>query len=138
MADDFEPREFLAGVAFGLLMAAAGLQVASLHGGPHEITYTVVTCDNCSYEDFRTVSERILDPRFVEVSESSSRGKRLIEKYELNYVPGFIIEKGVEEHKNFSRIRGSVVEFEDAYVVSDRGNEVAQRFSSGKELQVDE
>lgn len=134
-AADLTPYRFVTGFLVGFLVCLTVLNLPGILASQQKVDFTVVTCENCSYDRFRTVSGELFEARFTEVDHRSSRGIRLIEKYNLNYVPGFIIEKEVENHENFSQIRGSVVEFEDAYVLSDRGNEVAQRFSSGRSVE---
>ena len=92
---------------------------------------TVVTCSNCSYERFKTVTDRMFDTNYKEVDYESTRGKKLIEKYNLKHIPGFIYEKSIEDRENFTQVRNSLVKFEDAYVMSDEGEEISQRFSEG-------
>ncbi|MFB6245683.1 MAG: hypothetical protein ABEJ03_05055 [Candidatus Nanohaloarchaea archaeon] len=126
-------RNFTTGIFFGVLLVVAAFGTAeaysSLTSDPVEIT--VVTCGNCSYERFKVATDRLFDVRYTEVNYKSRKGQELIEKYEINYVPGFVFEKEVEERDNVSRVRNALVEFEDAYVMSDRRNRAAQRFSKG-------
>ncbi|WEL19443.1 hypothetical protein [Candidatus Nanohalococcus occultus] len=117
-------------IAAGLVIAFQGYQAYSYD--PVEVT--VVTCDNCSYERFKGATERYFDVSYSEVNYDSERGRALSERYELNYVPGFIFGKDIEDKKNFTRVRNALVEFEDAYVMSDTRNEAAQRFSKGISL----
>lgn len=129
-------KNFRNGVLTGLLAAAAlivafqGYQAYSYN--PVEVT--VVTCDNCSYERFKGATERYFDVTYEEVDWDSNEGEEMIQRYNVNYIPAFIFEKDVEERKNFTRVRNALVEFEDAYVMSDQRNEAAQRFSKGFNL----
>ncbi len=130
-------------VSFALGLAAGFLLTTSLFTGysylsqdrgiPVEIT--VVTCDNCSYDRFRDTTDRLFNTRYEEVDYRSERGQELIMKYNLKYVPGFVYSRDIEEAKNFTYVRASLVEFEDAYVLADEGNPVAQRFSEGMQLE---
>lgn len=132
---EFE-KDFRSGVLTGLMIAAFAVVAFQ---GYQSYTYnpvdvTVVTCENCSHERFKGATERYFDVRYEEVNWESSRGQELIEKYNANYIPLFVFEKDVESHRNFTRVRNALVEFEDAYVMSDQRNEAAQRFSKGFNL----
>ncbi len=121
---------FLVGLLVALLAFGGFSYYQSLDPGvPVEVT--VVTCDNCSYERFRTATDRLFNTRYTEVDYRSERGQELIERYNLKYVPGFIFEPEVEEAENFTRVKSVLVRFEDAYVLPDEGNKAAQRLSSG-------
>lgn len=131
-------RSFALGLLVGLLVASAGfsgyLYWDSLDHRP-EVPITVVTCDNCSYDRFQTATDRVFNTRYSEVDYRSQEGQELIGKYNIKYVPAFIFNKKVEDLEGFKRVKHVLVEFEDAYVIPDRGNRVAQRLSSGKELE---
>jgi hypothetical protein len=99
-----------------------------------EVEITVVTCDNCSYSRFKEETDEIMKADYREVDYGSEEGQMLIKKYDLYYVPGFIFDKKVEKTENFTRIESTLVEFDDAYVLPDRGIETAQRVSEGKSL----
>lgn len=99
-----------------------------------EIEITVVNCENCSYSRFRKETDELMKANYREVDYESDEGQRLIEKYDLYYVPGFIFDKEVEKTENFTRIESMLVEFDDAYVLPDKGFETAQRVSEGKSL----
>lgn len=99
------------------------------------VEITVVTCDNCSYSRFRDETDKLMKTEYREVDYRSKEGKKLIEKYDLSYAPGFIFEKEVEKAENFTRIESVLIEFEDAYVLPAEGVEAAQRMSEGMELE---
>lgn len=127
--------KFLAGVFVGSFITAM-IFVAPAHLDQQEpVKVTVVSCEGCDYERFVNVTDRQFDVQYVELDYQSDRGMRKIEKYNRSYVPAFIFDRSVEDRENFTSIRNSVVEYEDAYVLSDRGVEVAQRFSTGKALE---
>lgn len=128
------PYRFLTGLLTGLAVAAVAVHLPGAVDGVDPVRVTVVSCGDCEYGRFVNVTDRMFHARFVEEPYNSSRGRRLVEKYNIRYVPGFIFDRSVSERENFSRITNSLVEFEDAYVVSDRGNRVAQRFTEGREL----
>lgn len=96
---------------------------------------TVVTCDNCSYSKFRQTTDQLMKTEYREVDYQSEEGQKLIQKYNLNYVPGFIFDKKLENAENFTEIKSVVVEFDDAYVLPDKGVEAAQRQSEGMSLE---
>lgn len=98
------------------------------------VDITVVTCDNCSYSEFQDTTGGLMKTEYREVDYQSEEGQRLIERYELNYIPGFIFDKNVERAENFTRIESVVVEFDDAYVLPDKGVEAAQRESKGIDI----
>lgn len=129
-------KNFRNGVLTGFL--AAAVLVLAFQGfqayNYNPVEVTVVTCDNCSYERFKGATDRYFETEYREVNWNSSRGQELVEKYDINYVPGFVFERDVEEAENFTRVRNALVEFEDAYVMSDQRNEAAQRFSKGFDL----
>jgi hypothetical protein len=128
---------FFLGSIFGFLatiMLAHGYATYDDFTGPEPVEVTVVTCDNCSYGSFQNATSRLFKTDYREVNYQSDEGQQLIDKYSLNYVPGFIFEKEVERRDNFSKIAVAVASFEDAYVVADKGNRVAQRLSQGKDL----
>ncbi len=127
---------FALGLVLGVLLTTAvfaGYSYLSMERGvPVEVT--VVTCDNCSYQKFRDTTDRIFNAEYEEVDYRSDRGKELIQRYNLQYVPGFIFSKDIRESSNFTYVQSSLVEFEDAYVLSDEDNRAAQRFSQGRQL----
>lgn len=129
-------RSAIIGFVIGFLVASAGiLGVFFLQDVmKEEVDVTVVTCDECSFERFKTATDRMFEANYNEVDYESTKGEDLIAKYNLNYIPGFIFEKNVKEKDNFTQVRGALVEFEDAYVMSDAGEETAQRFSEGFSL----
>lgn len=131
-------RSFALGLIIGLLIASAGfsgyLYWQSLdHRTP--VPVTVVTCDSCTYDKFRTATDRIFNAKYREVNYQSEEGQRLIQKYNIKYVPAFIFDKKVAETENFYRVKSILVEFDDAYVLPDRSPRAAQRLSNGTELQ---
>lgn len=130
-------RSFAIGLVLGLVIASAGF------GGyiywnslDHRTTVpvTVVTCDNCSYDRFKTATDRIFKTEYKEVDYRSERGQELIQKYNIKYVPAFIFDSKIEEAENFYRVKSILVEFDDAYVLPDRSPRAAQRLSNGTEL----
>lgn len=133
-------RSAIIGFVIGFLMATAGISGAFFLQDlmKEEVEVTVITCDECSYERFKTATDRMFEANYNEVDYESSKGEDLIAKYDLNYIPGFIFEKNVEEKENFTQVRGALVEFEDAYVISDAGEETAQRFSEGFSLRTED
>ncbi|MFB6291994.1 MAG: C2H2-type zinc finger protein [Candidatus Nanohaloarchaea archaeon] len=100
-----------------------------------QVPVTVVTCDNCSYDQFRETTSKMYNARYNEVDYRSERGQELIEKYGISYVPAFIIDKSVNETLAFKRVKSIAVEYPDAYVVPDTESKVAQQLSSGKRLE---
>ncbi len=128
---------FALGLMAGFLITTAAFtgyaHLSKDRGVPVEIT--VVTCENCSYDRFRDTTDRLFNTRYEEVDYRSNRGRELITRYNLKYVPGFVYSKDIEEAKNFTYVRASLVEFDDAYVLADEGNRVAQRFSKGMQLE---
>ena len=99
------------------------------------VQITVVTCDNCSYSRFREETNSIMKADYREVDYRSEKGQKLVERYKLNHIPGFIFDSEVERAENFTEIESILVEFEDAYIIPDKGIEAAQRMSDGKELE---
>ena len=128
---------FFLGSIFGFIatiMLAQGYATYDDITGPEPVGVTVVTCDNCSYGRFQNATDRLFKAEYREVDYQSEEGQALVEKYSLNYVPGFIFDKEVEQRANFSSIAVSVATFDDAYVISDTDIRVAQRLSTGKQL----
>lgn len=105
-----------------------------MDGEDRAVGITVVSCENCSYSKFRETTGELFPTEYREVGYRSEEGQRLIQKYELNYIPGFIFDREVRDAENFTRIRSVLVEFDDAYVLPDRGIEAAQRVSDGIQL----
>ncbi|MFB6209005.1 MAG: C2H2-type zinc finger protein [Candidatus Nanohaloarchaea archaeon] len=135
---EFPDGEFALGVMTGVVVAVLLLGVYSVGGDylrsqPFEVT--VVTCDSCNYSDFRKTTNELFNVKYRQVDYRSEKGQRLIEKYNLYYVPGFIFDKEVRNRENFTMVKSVLVEFEDAYVLPDKGNRAAQRMSRGKSLQ---
>lgn len=131
-------KSLLLGFILGFMIASAGFSGYMYWNSlDHRAsgTVTVVTCENCTYDRFRTATDRIFNADYEEVKYDSDRGQQLIERYDLNYIPGFIFEKKVEKAEDFYKIKNVLVEFDDSYVAPDRGIRVAQRMSSGFELQ---
>lgn len=127
-------RKFLIGLATGLIVVLALIAGYSYMESMDRVEITVVTCESCDYSSFRQTTDELFNTNYREVDYQSEEGQQLIEKYDLFYVPGFIFEKEVENRENFTRIRAVLVEFEDAYVLPDKGNEAAQRMSEGISL----
>lgn len=131
-------RSFAIGFILGILVASAGFGGYMYWNSlDHRTTVpvTVVTCDNCSYDRFRTATDRIFKTKYKEVDYKSQRGQELIEKYNIKYVPAFIFDKKIEKAENFYRVKSILVKFKDAYVLPDRSPRAAQRLSNGTELQ---
>jgi len=129
---------FGAGLLLGLILsgtAFAGYSYWDSLDHRMEVPITVVTCDNCSYEGFRTATDRMFNAEYREVNYQSEEGQQLINKYDINYIPAFIFDRKVEEAEQFFKVEPVLVEYDDAFVVPDRGNLVAQRVSEGKELE---
>lgn len=122
---------FAASIILGLFLLA-GLTVQSMGESPVRIT--VVTCEECDYNEFRETTDPMIPTSYSEVMYNSSEGEKLINRYDLNYVPGFIFSKNIENTENFTRMRSVLVEFDDAYVLPDRGVRAAQRTSEGMAL----
>jgi len=130
-------KSFALGLILGLIVSGAGF------GGymywqsmDHrtEVPITVVTCDTCDYQKFRNATDKMFKAKYKEVDYQSEKGQNLIQKYNLKYVPGFILDRKVEEAEAFDRVKNTLVDSRDAYVIPDRGLRVAQRLSEGKEL----
>lgn len=99
------------------------------------VPITVVTCDSCDYERFRNATDRMLKTEYSEVDYQSTKGQELIQKHNLKYVPGFVFDREqLEKAENFTSIRSTLAESEDAYIIPDEGIEVAQRLSEGEYL----
>lgn len=130
-------RSFALGLILGLVVASAGfsgyLYWDSLD---HRTTVqvTVVTCDNCSYDRFKTATDRIFKTEYEEVDYESERGQELVQEYNAKYVPLFIFDRKVEKAENFYRVESILVEFENAYVLPDKSPRAAQRLSNGTSL----
>ena len=136
----FFSKHFNSSTAVGFLLGIM-LTSSAIAGGIYvqdyleeEITVTVVTCENCTYERFKSRTDRMMVTDYKEVDYQSKKGEELIQRYNLTYVPGFIIEKDVEEHENFTQIRNSVIKYDSSYVIRDKRSKVAQRFSEGFKL----
>ncbi|MFT4892686.1 MAG: hypothetical protein ACI8Z7_000468 [Candidatus Nanohaloarchaea archaeon] len=127
-------RENVFGLILGVVLAVVLIAGFNYVNADKPVEVTVVTCGNCSYSEFRDSTGELFDVEYREVNYSSSEGQRLIEKYDLYYVPGFIFEKEVEDRENFTRIKSVVVEFDESYVLPDKGVTAAQRVSDGKSL----
>ncbi len=133
----FLNMSFFMGLVLGLLisgLALSGFMYWQSLDHRVEVPVTVVTCENCSYGRFINTTDRMFNARYEEVDYQSERGQELIQKYNLNYVPGFIFDDRVEKAEYFARAKPALVEFEDAYVIPDTGLMTAQRLSDGKEL----
>lgn len=131
-------RSFGLGLLTGVLLTAtafSGYIYWNSLDHSQEVTVTVLTCDNCSYGKFRNATDRMFKTEYREVDFQSSEGQQLIQKYSLNHVPGFIFNgTQLERADNFTRVRNTLGEFEDAYVIPDDRVETAQRLSDGFEL----
>ncbi|MFT4867572.1 MAG: hypothetical protein ACI9LV_000173 [Candidatus Nanohaloarchaea archaeon] len=128
-------RESAAGFAIGFLLTAALIGgFVYMQSQEPAVDITVVTCENCSYGEFRNTTGELFKVNYHEVDYRSEEGQRLVEKYDLYYVPGFIFDREVENRENFTRIESVVVEFDDAYVLPDKGVTAAQRVSEGRSL----
>jgi glutaredoxin len=99
------------------------------------VPVTVVNCDTCDYNRFKDATDRMFKTSYREVDYRSEEGQELIQKYNLKYVPGFIFDREqLEKAENFTAVKPTLVESEDAYVIPDEGEKVAQRLSSGMYL----
>lgn len=122
------------GFVLGVLFTAAvlgGVAAYDSFRGPEPVDVTVVTCEDCNYDRFKNATDRIFKVNYNEVNYQTSEGQDLVERYGLEHVPGFILDKNVENHENFTQIRSNVVNIEDSYVLD---VEAAQRFSDGQDL----
>lgn len=134
----FLNRYFAAGLIVGILLSTAAFSgFIYWQSLDHrvKVPVTVVTCDNCSYGKFRNTTDRMFNTRYREVDYRSEEGQRLIEKYDINYVPAFIFDKKIEKADYFERASPALKEFEDAYVIPDTQLKTAQRLSDGKQLE---
>ncbi|MBC5792581.1 MAG: hypothetical protein H8Z69_00935 [Nanohaloarchaea archaeon] len=129
-------RSFGLGLAFGVILSSMILVAGPtvLEESKISVPVTVVTCDNCSYGKFQNATDRMFNADYNEVNYESEKGQELTQKYELNYVPAFIFDRKVENAEAFNRVKPTLVEFEDAYVIPDAGVKVAQRLSEGISL----
>lgn len=141
--DSIDPVKKFLNKSFGLGLLAGLLIATSVFSGylyldslDHrtEVPITVITCEECNYEDFKKATDRMFNTNYREVNYKSEEGQELIQKYNLKYVPAFAFDKKVENAKAFERTKSSLVKFEDAYVIPDEGRKVAQRLSEGKSL----
>jgi len=72
---------------------------------------------------------------YNEIDYQSEKGRELIQKHNLKYIPGFLFNaKQLQKAENFSSIEPTLVKSDNAYVIPDEGIEVAQRLSDGKYL----
>lgn len=126
---------FMGGFLIGLIIASAAFSGYIYYDSIDkrtDVPVTVVTCESCEYEKFRDATDRMFKASYTEVDYRSEEGQRLIEKYDLKYVPGFIFDrKKLEKAENFTAVEPTLVKNEDAYVIPDEGVEVAQRLSTG-------
>lgn len=129
-------RNAAIGFFLGVILTAGAIAGGSYLQERMEDTtrITVVTCEDCTYERFKTTTDRMIEADYREVSYQSAEGEKLTQKYNLSYVPGFIYPKSIEEHENFSQMRNALIKHGDAYVMSDSPIRKAQRFSEGKDL----
>lgn len=132
-------RSFGIGFLVGILLtvsAFSGFLYWDSMDHRQKVPVTVVTCDNCTYQQFRTATDRMFRAEYNEVDYDTEEGQELIERYNLQYVPGFIFEGSkLEQAENFTRVRNSLVSFEENYVIPDEGAETAQRLSKGFTLE---
>lgn len=134
----FLNRYFAAGLIAGILLTTAafsGFMYWQTLDHRVEVPVTVLTCENCSYGKFRNTTDRMFNARYTEVDYKSEEGQKLIEKYDINYVPAFIFDDKIEKADYFERARPALKEFDDAYVIPDTQLETAQRLSNGKKLE---
>jgi hypothetical protein len=130
-------RDFALGALTGILITAllvGGYSAVNNVDEAQTVGVTVVTCDNCSYQEFRETTGGLFDVSYTEVDYESQRGEELVEKYRLEYVPGFIFGEEIEEASNFTRVESTLVGFEHAYVLPAGEIEAAQRVSEGFDL----
>jgi len=99
------------------------------------VPVSVVTCNSCDYEKFRDATNRMVKTEYNEIDYQSEKGRELIQKHNLKYIPGFLFNaKQLQKAENFSSIEPTLVKSDNAYVIPDEGIEVAQRLSDGKYL----
>ncbi len=131
-------KSFTAGLVVGMLVTGIAfsgfLYWSSLD---HRVTVpvTVVTCDNCSYDEFQDATDRMFKARYQEVDYQSEEGQQLIEKYDISYVPAFIFDKKIERAEYFEKVESALVKFEDAYLIPHKRARTAQRLSEGRALE---
>lgn len=136
LSDVLSREKILKGAVVGFLLAAvliAGfVAFQELDSGSEDtVEITVVTCENCSYQQFRNTTGSIFEVTYREVPYDSVESQELIRKYDIGYVPAFIFDKEIQNRKNFTRINSTLKEFDDAYVLPDDRMPAAQRVSSG-------
>jgi len=122
------------GLVLGVLLTTAifgGAAAWNSFIGPQPVDVTVVTCEECNYERFQNATDRMFNANYKQVNYQTDEGQEFVERYNLEYVPGFILEKSVGNHENFTQIRPNVISMENGYVLD---IEAAQRFSDGEEL----
>lgn len=139
LKDDVNDPSFALGFLTAILfvsIAFTGVNYWNSLDHRKDVTVTVVTCDSCSYEKFRNATDRMFDAQYREVDYSSEKGRRLVEKYNLYYVPGFIFSSEIEKAEAFNRVKPTLVKMDGEYVIPDRDPKVAQRLSSGVSLNV--
>lgn len=136
----FSRDKLIRGFAAGFLLAAITLTIfaatqESVSTTPEEtpepVDITVLTCENCTYQEFRDTTDPLFETEYREVNYNSSEGRELIEKYSIGFIPAFIFDKDVENRANFTRINSTLRKFDDAYVLPDGRMPAAQRVSSG-------
>lgn len=127
----FDAEKAAKGLALGFVLAAVTFGLYASLFAPQPVEVTVVTCDNCSYGEFRNTTGELFEVEYREVSYDSEEGQKLIERYGIGYVPAFIFDRSVSEKENFAKINSTLKEFEDTYVLPDGRMPAAQRVSSG-------
>jgi len=142
---EFLNKSFAVGLASGIVLSSiifSGMLYWDSIDHREPVEITVVSCENCSYDKFSSATDRMFEQRFKEykpvyreVDYRSEKGSNLVKRYDLNYVPGFIYESKISEAENFSIIENTLVEVNGSYVLPDKGIEVAQRLSDGKDLE---
>lgn len=136
LSDLFSGKKLLKGAAIGFLLTAvliAGfVALQELDSDSEEaVEITVLTCENCSYQQFQNTTGAIFDVKYRELPYNSTEGEELIQRYDIGYIPAFIFDTEVEDRANFTRINSTLKNFDHAYVLPDGRMPAAQRVSSG-------
>lgn len=135
LVDEKVVKGFLGALLVTLIVSSGLFVIDSIEKDSYRVT--VVTCETCEYPEFRDKMAPLFDLEYYEIDVNSSKGKNMVERYDLIYVPGFIFEKDIRNADNFSRIGSYLNEFQDSYAVPDTEVPTAQRLSEGRHLEME-
>lgn len=123
-------KGFTVGALLTCILVAGSL---GLQGLSSTVEITVISCDNCSYNEFNQSTENIVeDPVYREVDYRSNEASDLIDRFEIDYVPAFIFSEEIESSENFTRIESVINRVGESYVLH---RSAAERYSEGFNLE---